>query len=93
MLGAAALLTTIVLGGCLPVVAGGLIYDNLDDRDARAKFTSDLDARNIEREKAGLKPLDWCSEAYKAKKSWAEGDKLCADRVKKYEAGDATALN
>lgn len=80
------------LSGCLPVLAGGLIYDNVANNEAREKFSTDLNTRNIEREKAGLKPLDWCSEAYKAKRSWAESDKPCAARIKAYDAGDHAQL-
>lgn len=85
-------LCSIGLSGCVPVIAGALIYDNIADNKSQAEFTTSLNQQNIEREKAGLKPLDWCSEAYKAKGTWAKDQKDCAARIKAYEAGDKSAL-
>ena len=85
-------LCSIGLGGCIPVVAGALIYDNNANNKSKSEFTTSLNQQNIEREKAGLKPLDWCSETYKAKASWAKDDKVCAAKIKAYEAGDKSAL-
>ena len=83
---------TLPVGGCAAVLVGGLLYDNASDNSDRAKWTEGFSQRNLEREKSGLKPLDWCSEIYKAKKSWATSESGCAARVKRYEQGDATAL-
>jgi hypothetical protein len=81
------------LSGCAAALVGGLLYDNAADNTNRTRWTENFGRQNLEREKAGLQPLDWCSEIYKAKKSWATAEQGCAARVKRYEEGDATALN
>jgi hypothetical protein len=40
-----------------------------------------------------LKPLDWCSEAYKFDKGWATENVECGQRVAAYEAGEKSALS
>lgn len=42
-------------GGCLAVAIGALAYDEGKYKEERQAFN----AQNIEREKAGLKPLTW----------------------------------
>ena len=81
------------LSGCAAVLVGGLIYKSVKTNEEKAAFTTNLQKTNTDREKAGLAPLDWCSEAYKFDKGWAVDNEACAVRVKKYEAGDKTALN
>jgi hypothetical protein len=83
----------ITLGGCAAVVAGALIYDHTKSREDRRQFTEDFNRRNIEREKAGLAKLDWCSEVYKFSQSWAKEQPGCAERIARYENGDASALD
>jgi len=56
------------------------------------EFMSQLQRTNMEREQRGLRPLDWCSEAYRFDKGWAMKDVSCAKRIEAYEAGDGTAL-
>jgi hypothetical protein len=65
------------LGGCAAVVAGGIFYDHAKSREDRAAFTADFRKQNFEREKAGLQPLDWCTELYRTKPSWAAEDTTC----------------
>jgi hypothetical protein len=60
--------------------------------EEKAAFVTNLQKTNLEREKAHLKPLDWCSEAYKFDKGWATENTECGQRVAAYEAGDKTAL-
>jgi hypothetical protein len=80
-------------GGCAAVLVGGLIYKSTKSEEEKAKFTTDLQKTNLEREKAHLKPLDWCSEAYKFDKGWAIENEDCKRRVAAYEGGDKIALN
>lgn len=79
-------------GGCVPVLVGGLIYKSVKTNEEKAAFTLQMQKTNVEREKAGLPPLDWCSEAYKFDKGWATENAQCAERVARYEKGDKTAL-
>lgn len=81
------------LGGCAAALVGGLIYKSAKSDEEKATFVTNLQKTNLEREKAHLQPLDWCSEAYKFDKGWATEKPDCAERVKAYEAGDKSALN
>jgi hypothetical protein len=84
---------SILLSGCAAVLVGGLIYDHTRSREERKQFTEDFRKQNLEREKAGLAKLDWCSEVYKYSRSWAMEQLGCAERIRKYEAGDTGALS
>jgi hypothetical protein len=66
------------LSGCAAVVAGGIFYDHAKAREDRAAFTNDFRKQNFEREKAGLQPLDWCTELYRTKASWYAEDATCS---------------
>lgn len=93
-LGVAAILVAICTGasGCAPVLVGALMYDHTASREDKRKFTENFNQQNLEREKAGLPRLDWCSEVYKYSKSWANEQPGCAERIKRFEAGDTAAL-
>ena len=80
------------LGGCAAALVGGLIYNSTKSNEERPRSSPTFKRRNLEREKAHLKPLDWCSEAYKFDKGWATENVECGQRVAAYEAGDKTAL-
>jgi hypothetical protein len=80
------------LGGCAAALVGGLIYKSTKSNEEKAAFVTNLQKTNLEREKAHLKPLDWCSEAYKFDKGWATENTECQQRVTAFEAGDKTAL-
>lgn len=83
----------LVLSGCAAALVGGLIYKSVKSNEEKAAFTTNLQKTNTEREKAKLKPLDWCSEAYKFDKGWATENAPCAARVTAYEGGDTAALD
>jgi hypothetical protein len=83
---------SVSLGGCAAALVGGLIYKSTKSNEEKANFVTNLQKTNLEREKAHLKPLDWCSEAYKFDKGWAIENPECGQRVAAYEAGDKTAL-
>ena len=87
------ILLSLCLNGCAAVLVGGLIYKSTKSEEEKAKFTTELQKTNLEREKARLKPLDWCSEAYKFDKGWAIENEECKERVAAFEAGDKTALS
>jgi hypothetical protein len=80
------------LSGCAAALVGGLIYKSTKSNEEKANFVTNLQKTNLEREKAHLKPLDWCSEAYKFDKGWATENPECGQRVAAYEGGDKTAL-
>jgi len=82
----------VTLNGCAAVLVGGLMYDHAASREDKAKFTQNFQQQNLEREKAGLTKLDWCSEVYKFSKSWAKEQPGCTERITRYEGGDHTAL-
>lgn len=81
------------LVGCLPVLVGGLILHSSKSNAEKRAFLSALETTNTERERAGLQPLDTCSEKYKFDPGWAAQDSLCMARIKRHQAGDSTALN
>lgn len=85
----AILLTT----GCIPVIAGALIVKSSKTKGQKQEFMSQLQHTNMQREEKGLRPLDWCSEAYRYDKGWATNDSACAKRVEAYEGGDNAALD
>lgn len=92
-IGAALIAAGISLSGCAAVVAGGIFYDHARSREDKRQFTEDFNKQNLEREKNGLAKLDWCSEVYKFSKSWANDQPGCAERIKRYEAGEKDALS
>lgn len=83
----------LVLVGCVPVLVGGLILHSSKSNADKRAFLSSLEATNTERERAGLQPLDVCSEKYKFDPGWAAEEPNCLARIKRYQAGDSTALN
>jgi hypothetical protein len=90
---ATAVLLSVFLGGCLPVLVGGLIYRSSTSRGQKQEFMAQLQRTNVDREARGLRPLDWCSEAYRFDKGWAWEDTNCRSRIVRYEQGDAAALD
>lgn len=82
----------LLLSGCIPTIIGAAVYKSSKTKQAKQAFMEDFNKTNIEREKAGLQPLDLCTEKYGFDKKWADDDPVCAERIAKYEAGDTTAL-
>ena len=77
---------------CVETLIAGGIYKSSKTRQAKQSFMADFNATNVERQKAGLPPLDLCTEQYHFDKKWADNDPVCAERIAKYEGGDAGAL-
>jgi hypothetical protein len=48
---------------------------------------------NLERMKAGLSPLDLCTEKYNFDEGRAKDDPECKKRIEAYKAGDKNALD
>ena len=64
-------------GGCAAVLVGGLIYKSTRTRAEKREFMQDFRHTNMEREKAGLEPLDLCREMYMFDRGWAWEYKEC----------------
>lgn len=77
---------------CIPTIIGAAVYKSSKTREAKEEFIGHFNQTNMEREKAGLQPLDLCTEKYNYDKKWADDDPTCKERIEKYEAGDKTAL-
>lgn len=73
---------------CAPVLVGGLIAKSSSSRKQRQLFMENLNKTNLEREKAGLKPLDVCIAKYQFDKSWALKDKSCKKILNAYIRGE-----
>lgn len=85
-------LLAFLVSGCVPVLIGGAIYKSSKTKGQRQEFMTQFQKTNMEREKAGLKPLDWCPEVYKFDEAWANNDKACGKRIEAYKKGNKTAL-
>jgi hypothetical protein len=77
---------------CIPVIAGALIVKSSKSKGQKQEFMNQLQRTNADRESKGLQPLDWCSEAYRFDKGWAQEDAGCKTRIAAYEKGDTKAL-
>ena len=73
---------------CLPVAVGGLILKGSKTKGQRAEFLTQLHQTNIEREKAGLIPLDICIAKYNFDKGWATKDAGCNKKIAAYIRGE-----
>lgn len=91
------LLLTLLLAtasaNCVPVLVGGLIIKSSKSKGQKQEFMNQLQRTNADRESKGLTPLDWCSEAYRFDKGWAQEDVNCRARIEAYEKGDVHALD
>ena len=69
------------LSGCAAFVAFdvGRAASIAKARHDRATFTEDFQKQNVERQKVGLQPLDWCDEIYRTKPRWYAWDGSCAN--------------
>lgn len=82
-----------LLSGCAAALVGGAFYKGSKTKGQRQEFMAQFQKTNTDRESKELKPLDWCSEAYRFDEGYADNDKHCAKRIKAYNAGDTTALD
>ena len=78
--------------GCAAALVGGLLYKSAKSKEAKQKFMANLQQTNLDREKAGLQPLDMCTEKYYFDKGWADDDPVCKERIIRYEDPTAEEL-
>ena len=85
---------SIFLQGCTAILLGGagFAYYGYKKSQTRETFLYHFNRINVERETAGLEPLDLCTEQYQFDRGWAMDDLDCSIRIEKYESGDLTAL-
>ena len=88
----ALVLIAVMCSSCIPTIIGASVYKSSKTRQAKERFIAQFNQTNIEREKAGLPPLDLCTEKYHFDKKWADNDPICEERIIRYEGGDTTAL-
>jgi len=77
---------------CSLVDTGVIVYQPPTTEHDRQQFIQHFQQTNLEREKAGLAPLDLCTEKYNFDRGWAMKDPNCKKRILAYEAGDKNAL-
>lgn len=68
---------------CVPALIVGGVAANSSKRKSRGAWSAEFHKTNMEREKAGLKPLDFCEEAYKFDPKWVKKHPDCRDYLKK----------
>jgi hypothetical protein len=83
----------LINSSCIAALIGGVAYKSSKTKGQRQEFMTAYQKTNMEREVHGLKPLDWCSEAYRFDEGWANNEKRCAERIKAYKKGDQAALD
>lgn len=81
-----------VLPACAPVLVGMLIHKSTKSKQQQREWSIEFQKTNVEREAAGLEPLEWCPEAYRFDEGWAKNDKGCEARIKRYEAGETVEI-
>lgn len=72
-----AVITSLSLTGCIPFLIGAAVYANAQTDATKQKFLDDFNKTNLEREKAGLKPLEYCSELRRLDDTMAKNDDEC----------------
>jgi hypothetical protein len=59
------------------LLIGAAVYSNAQTDATKQKFLDDFNKTNLEREKAGLKPLEYCSELRRLDDNLAKNDEEC----------------
>ena len=73
---------------CVPVMVGGLILKSTKTKHEKQVFLTEFNKTNLEREKAGLTPLDICIAKYQFDKGWAMQNQGCKAKIAAYERGE-----
>ncbi len=73
---------------CIPVAVGGLIYKSSKTKHEQQEFLTKFHQTNLEREKAGLLPLNLCIAKYQFDEGWAMKDKSCKNKIYAYLRGE-----
>ncbi len=71
----------LLLANCAAVLVGGLIWKSSKSKSEKAAFLVQLREINLEREKAGLAPLDKCIEMYHFDPGWARQTADCRQKI------------
>ena len=74
-------LLSISISGCVPLIAGGMLYSSVKSNQEKKEFLNNFNMTNIERSNMGLEPLDLCTEKYNFDKYWAMEDPNCEEVV------------
>lgn len=69
----------LVNAGCVAAAIG--VAATSTSKRTKSKWTAEFNRNNTERETKGLKPLDWCDEAFKVNKGWATKDAECKAKL------------
>ena len=83
-------LALLLLMGCMPARPAPQATPNTA---AQRDFLALLEHTNRERQRVGLRPLDTCSEKFKFDPAWAAEDRACRDRIRRFRAGDRSAID
>jgi len=77
------LLLTLLLSldACAPVLVGGMLWKSRKSKQEKNQFLQELNKVNLEREKAGLQPLDKCIEMYHFDPGWAKQTADCRVKI------------
>lgn len=65
---------------CIPAAIVGASVNSSAKKKAHQQWMSEFQKTNMEREKAHLKPLDFCDEAYRYDKKWALRNDECKEK-------------
>ena len=81
------LVFTLSCFNCVPVMVGGLITKSIKSKQEKQEFLANFNQNNLEREKAGLLPLNLCIAKYQFDPRWAKDDKSCSGIIQEYING------
>lgn len=83
------LLFTISCLNCIPVMVGGLMVAKSNKtKHEKQVWITEFNNNNLEREKAGLPPLDTCIAKYQFDPGWEEADDSCKEKIEAYKRGE-----
>ena len=69
------------LTGCIPAIIGAVAYSGAQSDATKQKFLDDFNRTNLEREKSGLKPLEYCVELRRFDSKVADQDAECKKKA------------
>ncbi len=72
---------SLALTGCIPMIIGAVAYSGAQSDATKQKFLDDFNKTNLEREKAGFKPLEYCVELGRFDAKLAEADAECKKKT------------
>ena len=74
-----------MIQNCVPALIASAAYSGSKKRQSHQEWTAQFNQTNLEREKAKLKPLDFCDEAIKYDKKWALKNDECKSKFQASE--------